>query len=114
MADLVRRRRQLITMIVAEKSRLDTASSVIRKDIKSVVDLLERRVVKIDTLIDAAIESDPENGPLPRCLERPSVQSASQTHVPAADQSGKATQGRARCYRTKATDHPQCNAQGRN
>ena len=30
MADLVRRRRQLISMIVAEKSRLDTASAVIR------------------------------------------------------------------------------------
>jgi len=33
MADLVRRRRQLIAMIVAEKSRLDTASAVIRRDI---------------------------------------------------------------------------------
>ncbi len=60
MADLVRRRRQLISMIVAEKSRLDTASSSIRKDIQSVVDLLERRVVKIDKQIDAAIEAEPE------------------------------------------------------
>ena len=60
MADLVRRRRQLVSMIVAEKSRLDTASSSIRKDIQSVVDLLERRVVKIDKQIDAAIEAEPE------------------------------------------------------
>jgi len=60
MADLVRRRRQLIAMVVAEKSRLDTASAAIRKDIKSVVDLLERRVVKIDKQIDAAIESNPQ------------------------------------------------------
>ena len=40
MADLVRRRRQLITMIVAEKSRLDTASKAIRRDIQSLVALL--------------------------------------------------------------------------
>jgi len=60
MADLVRRRRQLIAMIVAEKSRLDTASAVIRRDIQALVKLLERRVVKIDERIDAAIAADPE------------------------------------------------------
>jgi len=60
MADLVRRRRQLIAMIVAEKSRLDTASTAIRKDIKSVVDVLERHVAKLDKQLDAAIEADPE------------------------------------------------------
>jgi transposase len=60
MADLVRRRRQLIAMVVAEKARLDTASSAIQKDIKSVVDLLERRLVKIDRQIDSAIETHPE------------------------------------------------------
>ena len=60
MADLVRRRRQLIAMIVAEKSRLDTASVVIRRDIQALVKVLERRVVKIDERIDAAIAADPE------------------------------------------------------
>jgi transposase len=60
LADLVRRRRQLIAMIVAEKSRLDTATSSIRRDIKSVIELLERRVVKIDKQIDTAIDADPE------------------------------------------------------
>ncbi len=60
MTDLVRRRRQLITMIVSEKSRLDTASPSIRQDIKSVVSRLERRVAKIDKQIDAAIEADLE------------------------------------------------------
>ena len=60
MADLVRRRRQLIAMIVAEKSRLDTASQIIRRDIKSLVQLLERRVVKLDERIDRAIAADPE------------------------------------------------------
>jgi transposase len=46
MADLVRRRRQLIAMIVAEKSRLDTASPIVRRDIQSLVQLLERRVAR--------------------------------------------------------------------
>ena len=60
MADLIRRRRQLIAMIVAEKSRLDTASAVIRRDIQALVKALERRVAKIDERIDAAIAADPE------------------------------------------------------
>jgi len=60
MADLVRRRRQLIAMIVAEKNRLETASAVVRRDIQALVKVLERRVGKIDERIDAAIASDPE------------------------------------------------------
>ncbi len=60
MADLLRRRRQLITMIVAEKNRGDTASRVIRRDILSLVGLLERRVAKLDQRIDQAITEDPE------------------------------------------------------
>lgn len=60
MADLVRRRRQLIAMIVAEKSRLDTASLVVRRDINSLVQLLERRVARLDERIDRAIADDPE------------------------------------------------------
>jgi transposase len=47
-------------MVVAEKSRLDTASSVIRRDIGALVKVIERRVVKIDARIDAAIATDPE------------------------------------------------------
>jgi len=60
MADLVRRRRQLIAMIVAEKNRLDTASTILRKDIQSLVQLLERRVAKLDRRIDQAIAEDAE------------------------------------------------------
>ena len=60
MTDLVRRRRQLIAMIVAEKSRLDTASPVIRRDIQALVKVLERRVTRIDERIDATIAADPE------------------------------------------------------
>ena len=60
LTDLVRRRRQLIAMVVAEKNRLDTASAVVRRDIQALVKVLERRVLKIDERIDAAIASDAE------------------------------------------------------
>lgn len=74
MADLVRRRRQLISIIVAEKSRLDTASKVIRKDIEGVVRLLERRVAKLDEKIDRAIQADDEKAQLfSRLQSAPSV-----------------------------------------
>jgi transposase len=46
--------------MVAEKNRLDTASKVIRRDIKSLVQLLERRISKLDLRIDRAIAEDPE------------------------------------------------------
>ena len=60
MADLVRRRRQLIAMIVAEKNRLEHASSVVRRDILALVKVLERRVSKLDDRIDAAIADHPK------------------------------------------------------
>jgi transposase len=60
MTDLIRRRRQLIDMIVAEKSRLDKAKGVIRRDIQALVTVLKRRVVKIEKRIDADIAADPE------------------------------------------------------
>ena len=60
MADLIRRRRQLIAMVTAEKNRRDTATAVIRRDINTLVKILERRVAKIDDRIDTAIAADPE------------------------------------------------------
>ena len=60
LADLIRRRRQLIAMVTAEKNRLDTATAVIKRDINALVKILERRVAKIDERIDAAIAADPE------------------------------------------------------
>jgi transposase len=60
LADLIRRRRQLIAMVTAEKNRLDTATAVIQRDIHALVKVLERRVTKIDERIDAAIAADPE------------------------------------------------------
>jgi transposase len=47
-------------MIVAEKSRLDTASSAVRSDIRSIVKIPERRVSEIDCRIDAAIDANPD------------------------------------------------------
>ena len=74
MADLVRRRRQLISIIVAEKNRLDTASKAIGRDIQAVVQLLERRVVKLDEKIDAAIDGDDEKAEIRTRLQTvPSV-----------------------------------------
>jgi transposase len=58
MADLVRRRRQLTAMIVAEKNRLEHARSVVRRDIQSLVAVLERRATKLDAAIDKAIAAD--------------------------------------------------------
>lgn len=59
LGEFIARRRQLIAMIVAEKARLESASSWLRASLQDVVRLLERRVDKIDALIDEAIEQDP-------------------------------------------------------
>ena len=58
LATYTSRRRQLIAMIVAEKARLENAEAWLRKSIADVVGLLERRVQKIDGLIDDAIACD--------------------------------------------------------
>jgi transposase len=61
-------------MIVAEKSRLDTSTAAIRKDIKSVVAVLGRHVAKLDQKIDASIDADPEKAEDKKRLMRvPSV-----------------------------------------
>jgi len=74
MADLVRRRRQLIAIIVAEKNRLDTASPIVRRDINSLVQLLERRVSKLDDRIDRSIAEDAERAEIwQRVQTAPSV-----------------------------------------
>jgi transposase len=69
MADLVRRRRQLIAMIVAEKNRLEHATAVVRRDIVALVKVLERRVQKLDHTIDDAIEADAPKADTRRRLE---------------------------------------------
>jgi transposase len=69
MADLVRRRRQLIAMIVAEKNRLEHATGVVRHDILALVKVLERRILKLDQCIDEAIEADAPKADTRRRLE---------------------------------------------
>ena len=61
LADLGQRRKQLIAMIVAEKSRLDTAPDAVLKDIGSLVNVIEKRVTKLDKKIDALIQKDPSS-----------------------------------------------------
>ncbi len=58
LAMYTRRRRQLIDMIVAEKNRLEANDPWLRKQLRDVIRLLERRVAKIDALVDSAIEGD--------------------------------------------------------
>lgn len=60
MADLVARRRQLLEMVVAEKNRLEVAPAWLRRDIASLLAVLERRVTRLDAKVDAAIAEDPE------------------------------------------------------
>jgi transposase len=55
LASYASRRRQLIAVVVAEKARLDTANSWMRRDIAVHVRMLEKRIARIDRLIDAAI-----------------------------------------------------------
>lgn len=59
LAGFIRRRRQLVAMVVAEKARLENADRWTRSSIQDLVRLLERRIEKIDALIDRAVESDP-------------------------------------------------------
>jgi len=60
LSDLVARRRQLLEIVVAEKSRLENAPAWLRKDIHGLVAVVERRIAKLDTQVDAAIALDPE------------------------------------------------------
>jgi transposase len=69
LADLVARRRQLIAMIVAEKSRLDTAPRHVRSDVAGVVKHLEGRIARLDRRIDAALVADPERAELFELLQ---------------------------------------------
>jgi len=69
LADLVRRRRQLIGIVVGEKSRLENACREVRRDIQSLIQVLERRVAKLDERIDAAIVDDPDKSEVREILE---------------------------------------------
>jgi len=73
-ADLIARRRQLVSIVVAEKNRLQLAPREIRAEIEALIAILEKRIARIDTKIDALHEQDPERSDVARILQSvPSV-----------------------------------------
>ncbi len=64
LADLVARRRQVVSMIVAEKSRRDTASRTVRRTIEPVLRTLSKLVRDLERQIDATLGQDAERGEL--------------------------------------------------
>ncbi len=60
LSNLAARRRQLISMLVSEKNRLRLAPKSIRREITSLIRILENRVAKVDTQMDQVIERDGE------------------------------------------------------
>lgn len=61
LTDLLRRRRQLVEMRKAEKTRRhDAGRREIESDINSMIALLDRRIAKLDAQIEAVIEAEPE------------------------------------------------------
>lgn len=69
LAHLVARRRQLMSMVVAEKARLDTAPSLIHADLRATVRFLERRIERLDHKIDTQLAEDPERSELSELLQ---------------------------------------------
>lgn len=74
LADLVARRRQLVSIVVAEKSRRDTASSVVRRSIEALLRVLTQQVRELDRRIEQALLEDAESAELAALLQTvPSV-----------------------------------------
>ena len=59
-AVLIARRRQLVEMLVAERNRLGLATPAVRRDVASLIRILERRIARLDQRIDGLLEADPE------------------------------------------------------
>ncbi len=59
-AVLIARRRQLVGMLVAERNRLGLAPPAVRRDVASLIRILERRIARLDQRIDGLLEADPE------------------------------------------------------
>lgn len=74
LADLVARRRQLVSIVVAEKSRRDTASAAVRRSIEALLRVLAQQLRELDRRIDAALGEDVESAELVALLQTvPSV-----------------------------------------
>ena len=59
LAALITRRRQLIDILTAEKNRLNTAPKWIRKDIKTHIQWLEKRLAYVNNDLDKAVKESP-------------------------------------------------------
>jgi len=69
LADLVARRRQVVTTIVAEKSRRDTASDPVRRLMAPLLRQLERHLEKLDATIETELLADAERAELYELLQ---------------------------------------------
>lgn len=73
-SDLIARRRQLLAIVVAEKNRLLRAPRALKAEIESLIQILERRIVRLDERIDALHAADPERAAVSHVLQSvPSV-----------------------------------------
>jgi len=68
-SELIARRRQLVTMVVAEKNRLLHAPRAMEADFRSVIQFLERKIERVDQQIDALHAADPERVEVSRLLQ---------------------------------------------
>lgn len=69
LADLVARRRQVVSMIVAEKSRRETAPRVVRATIDPVLRTLAQLVRNLERRIDAVLQADVERAEIFELLQ---------------------------------------------
>lgn len=69
LADLVARRRQLVGMIVAEKSRRDTASEPVRRLMEPLLRHLQRHLETLERRIEAELLADAERAELHGLLQ---------------------------------------------
>lgn len=60
LADLIARRRQILSILVAEKNRSGLAPRALRREIAGLIAILARRLERLDRQIDALLEQDPE------------------------------------------------------
>jgi transposase len=69
LADLVARRRQLVAMVIAEKSRRETASPAVRRSIEALLRVLAQQLRELDRRIDQALLEDAESAELSALLQ---------------------------------------------
>jgi transposase len=74
LADLVARRRQLVSIVVAEKNRRETAAPAVRRSIEAMLRALAEQLRDLDRRIDQALLEDLESAELAALLQSvPSV-----------------------------------------